>query len=317
MKKGLFLCLFVLAAIPATAFAGIADGLIAFYPFNGNANDESGNGNNAIVDGALLTTDRYDKELSAYHFDGINDSIKVPSISLPVGNQPRTISVFFKVESPLLLDQYIAGWGIEWDTPDSAFFLNVYREQYRFVVLHDDLSVGPVTADTWIHFAVSYDGSIAYVYVNGVLAGYRDSWEYNVNTYNTTGLLIGVLPNRDSPYAHSFKGSIDEVRVYDRALSAEEVYSLYMSPIEQVTTLANMVFSLNLKEGVSNALDSKLDPAIRALDDLNANNIGAACGSLQAFIHSVEAQSGKQIPAEDAAELIGEASRIKSSIGCL
>jgi hypothetical protein len=47
------------------------DGLIAYYLFNGNANDESGNGNHGTINGATLTTDRYNNADSAYAFDGL------------------------------------------------------------------------------------------------------------------------------------------------------------------------------------------------------------------------------------------------------
>ncbi|MGD8780851.1 MAG: hypothetical protein PVH88_18035 [Ignavibacteria bacterium] len=53
------------------------NGLIAYYPFNGNANDESGNGKNGIVLGAALTTDRFGSTNKAYTFDGVNDAIKL------------------------------------------------------------------------------------------------------------------------------------------------------------------------------------------------------------------------------------------------
>ncbi len=56
---------------------GLEDGLVAYYPFNGNANDESGNGNNGVVYGATLTSDRYGNANSAYEFDGVNDFISV------------------------------------------------------------------------------------------------------------------------------------------------------------------------------------------------------------------------------------------------
>ena len=51
------------------------NGLVGYWPFNGNANDESGNGNNGTVNGATLTTDRFGSANSAYSFDGINDYI--------------------------------------------------------------------------------------------------------------------------------------------------------------------------------------------------------------------------------------------------
>jgi hypothetical protein len=53
------------------------NGLVGWWPFNGNANDESGNGNNGTVNGATLTTDRNGVANSAYSFDGVNDYIDV------------------------------------------------------------------------------------------------------------------------------------------------------------------------------------------------------------------------------------------------
>ena len=50
-------------------------GLVGWWPFNGNANDESGNGNNGMVNGATLTSDRFGNTNSAYNFNGMNDFI--------------------------------------------------------------------------------------------------------------------------------------------------------------------------------------------------------------------------------------------------
>ena len=52
----------------------IDSGLVAHYPFNGNANDESGNGNDGTVNGATLTTDRFGNANKAYSFDGVSNS---------------------------------------------------------------------------------------------------------------------------------------------------------------------------------------------------------------------------------------------------
>ena len=54
-----------------------ANGLVGWWPFNGNANDESGNGNNGTVSGATLTTDRFGLSNGAYSFDGISNKINV------------------------------------------------------------------------------------------------------------------------------------------------------------------------------------------------------------------------------------------------
>ncbi len=67
----------------SAAYAGsccdmVKDGLIACYPFNGNANDESGNGNNGTVNGAASVVDRLGRQNSAYKFDGMNNDIRIP-----------------------------------------------------------------------------------------------------------------------------------------------------------------------------------------------------------------------------------------------
>jgi hypothetical protein len=63
--------------IPCSLSAQIpSEGLVAWYPFNGNANDESGNGNNGTVNGATLTADRFGNANSSYYFSG-NEEIRI------------------------------------------------------------------------------------------------------------------------------------------------------------------------------------------------------------------------------------------------
>ena len=84
MKKLLYLffaLLFINQHIVAQVPSYVpTDGLVAYYPFNGNANDESGNGNNGTIDGASLTVDRFSNTNSAFKFDGIDNSITTNTI---------------------------------------------------------------------------------------------------------------------------------------------------------------------------------------------------------------------------------------------
>ena len=80
MKRRIILVFTLLAFLTTTTnvFAAITtEGLVAYYPFNGNANDESTDGHDGTVYGATLTTDRFGNSNSAYSFDGINDYICV------------------------------------------------------------------------------------------------------------------------------------------------------------------------------------------------------------------------------------------------
>ncbi|MGB3007908.1 MAG: LamG domain-containing protein, partial [Chitinophagaceae bacterium] len=78
-----------------------SESMVAYYPFNGNANDETGNGNNStyIGTGVTLTTDRYGNANKAYYFDGAAGSyIRIPADNFPATN--RTISFWFNADDP-------------------------------------------------------------------------------------------------------------------------------------------------------------------------------------------------------------------------
>lgn len=81
MKRVVGACLVFVAVLiaPGGAIADLMTGLVASYPFNGNAIDESGNGNDGTVYGAVLTADRFGNPDSAYAFVGVNDYIDVSS----------------------------------------------------------------------------------------------------------------------------------------------------------------------------------------------------------------------------------------------
>jgi hypothetical protein len=82
------------------------------------------------------------------------------------------------------------------------------------------------------------------------------------------------------------------------------------TPPEMIQGLTGTVIELNLQQGISNSLDAKLQTALSALDDVNANNDVAAINSLNAFINAVEAQRGNKITNEEADTLIAAAQAI-------
>ena len=85
----------------------LREGLIAYYPFNGNANDESGNGNDPEVQGAALTADRHGKDAATYRFDG-ESHISVLVKNLPVENSARTVTCWFKTHPAWLTSRFVS-----------------------------------------------------------------------------------------------------------------------------------------------------------------------------------------------------------------
>lgn len=95
MKRHLLSLLTIVITIFTTTEAQIpTNGLIAWYPFSGNAKDSSGNGNNATPNNTILTTDRFGRANKAYSFNGINDVIVAPnSSSLNFANGDYQINI--------------------------------------------------------------------------------------------------------------------------------------------------------------------------------------------------------------------------------
>ena len=213
----------------------LQQGLIALYPFCGNANDESGNGNNGIVNGATLTTDRFGNTNSAYSFDGINDFIDRASLpdmtSLTIStwvyhaNGHNHSNILCDMNSVGGNDLYMSmsdstigivadksgaqlalasGWGGSSPPPQALMNLSL-ENQWKNIV--------------WVMYP-----TYSTIYVNGVLAGTFNYTGSNIGYHNVTN--IGRL--NDGVYdGNYFKGKIDDIFIYNRTLSASEVQQLY------------------------------------------------------------------------------------------
>jgi hypothetical protein len=123
----------------------------------------------------------------------------------------------------------------------------------------------------------------------------------------TTPVRIGASVGSNGLSAKG-KARIDEVRLYNRSLKNTEVLRHFAighcaDMRRAIEKLTEFVVALNLKQGISNSLDSKLAAAEQTLSDLNENNDASAINSLVAFQNAVAAQSGKSITTEDASEL--------------
>ena len=130
--------------------------------------------------------------------------------------------------------------------------------------------------------------------------------------------VVTKIDSTDFPTASAFQGTfgggicVDGVICFDTFVAK---IGQPLTPAEAIQQLIADVVVLNLKQGISNSLDAKLDAAFQALDDLNENNDVAAINSIQAFINYVEAQRGIHISSADADALIASAQAIIASLG--
>ncbi|NUM77552.1 T9SS type A sorting domain-containing protein, partial [candidate division KSB1 bacterium] len=202
--------------------------LVAFYPFNGNANDESGNGNHGTVSGARLVADRFGQANRAYSFDGSDDNIRIPNQSGLNFQQAITISFWMKIGQFYDREAYPISHG-NWE---NRWKVSITNGGARWTVktnhpinagIKDLDSKTKFVVDKWYHLTALYSGADFEIYVNGELDGFS-SWTGAI-LQTTIDLMIGqVLPNNRS---YNFSGVIDDVRIYNYALSVAEIEKLY------------------------------------------------------------------------------------------
>ena len=220
-----------------------ADGLVGWWPFNGNANDESGNGNNGTVNGATLVNDRNGDSSAAYNFNGVSDHILFSSDNLPSGE--RTISVWFysndigngpSGRAILGYGGQSCGqsWNMTLDNQGSLNGANAYEVNSHCNLFSVTSSYGTnVPNGSWHNWIVItkpsgtsffIDGSLIHdemVYINNTIVAGKN---FCVGTYtfvNGIGALI-TDPN-NTPWM----GYLDDIAIYNRALTQEEITALY------------------------------------------------------------------------------------------
>lgn len=211
--------------------AQTTSGLEAYYPFNGNLNDSSGNGHNGSLEGASLTTDRFGNPKSAYYFDqGAN--IRVKSFS-STGFNGVTISTWIQTSKLYPQQQVVQG-------AVGVLYVNWIKTGH-FMAAFDgsagdnnstDISVTYVADTTWHLITASNDGTYTKLYVDGVLEA---TYYENLST-GTSDLQIGG----GSWY---FTGKMDDIRIYSRALSSTEITALYDSEKVKDLALAKVTFA--------------------------------------------------------------------------
>jgi PKD repeat protein len=198
--------------------------LIAFYPFNGNADDESGNGHHGSVHGSMLTHDRFGTALSAYYFDGDNDYIE----STIGSYDTLAVSFWYKAPYP---DKYYPTFFSYFPTG----FVGQYGGTLSPPYTPGDVYCAPAQSglqnlpipefDTWHHVYIDIDniGHTQMVYVDGQF----DNIYTDINSlFSGNDFHMGVGDPAGNPSQY-FTGTLDDFRIYGRRLNEEEIIELY------------------------------------------------------------------------------------------
>ena len=230
------------------------NGLVGWWGFNGNAQDGSGNGNHGTVNGATLITDRFGNQNSAYNFDGINfNHIEIPSDSSLdlvndfsiscwfnsnlMYNQPATVrSILMKVGDGVgMPNGYTYGiWGGIAGTNSQVGVVNFQAQPHYTSITYPNNSSGHVSINTWYNYIVTYtknDSTLKY-YINNVVVDVKHL-NFNIG-FNNNPLWIGSQPSIHSS-TKTFDGKLDDIGIWNRALTQQEITILYNAQSCQVS----------------------------------------------------------------------------------
>ena len=225
------------------------NGLVGWWPFNGNANDESGNNLNGIVNGPNLTTDRFNNSNSCYNFNvanwswGANGDIIYIPFNSKMNSDKISVSIWFNRntngtmnQGMTLINRFQYGYnnpnGQTWGTLiDQNSSFNMLTGVNQASTNNNQLTIlnnGPsISINQWYHLIFTFDGTNLKQFINGIITDSDQKEGFTLNTSGNSGISIGVSDQANGRWT-PFGGKIDDIAIYNRALTQQEITALYL-----------------------------------------------------------------------------------------
>ena len=258
------------------------NGLVGWWPFTGNANDESGNGNNATVNGAVLTSDRFGNSNAAYSYDGINDYLHGNASSFP--SVYRTIALWFYTTNINVgsAGMQVFGYGgdlcgqswlmhMDNSTPFTSFFTdNSYEVSIGcnnwLTALPFGVNGSPANPNNnWHHWvATNGPGGIDF-YFDGNYAGGITTSIGNTMVAGKKFFMgscpdsTGLVAYQDA-YLNNWNGKLDDIGVWNRQLTQQEITALYNGGTVGLNDLHQPVSFSVYPNPAQNIINIKVNP---------------------------------------------------------
>ena len=208
----------------------LTNGLVGYWTFDGpvtdwNSNttrDLSGNGNTgSLVSMSTSSSPAIGKIGQAFKFDGISQSVTFDDLSFPSGSAPRTVSLWFKSTNTGAYKEMVR-YGNGGVGGKVFFYLNVDSLNVDTNFTNWNANTIGLNDGKWHMGSFTYDGATTRIYVDGRLDG-TNTQTFDTALCGTCETYIGGFGSR------AFPGLLDDVRIYNRALSASEIQQLYKS----------------------------------------------------------------------------------------
>ena len=251
------------------------NGLVGYWPFNGNANDESGNGNNGTVNGATLTTDRLGNADSAYSFDGLDDFISILNNTLCNAVNEVTISTFVDVSNWTINGGYYQASIIQ-EAGNHYFHLqfgpqnnNQMQVSFQFNNNVYNNFESSLDLNNWHHIAFTHSSiGINRMYIDGNEIQNISTFPYG-NSTCPSNIYLGKENN------FYYNGKIDDIGIWNRALTQQEITSVYNS------TSTNECLTMTINTGVLSTAPVTYTSTVNIYPNPANDQITIDCGNLE------------------------------------
>ena len=264
------------------------NGLIGYWPFSGNANDLTTNALNGQVQGAQLTTDRFNSNNNAYDFDHVNQAFGQHNKSIYIPYSPIlnvneiTISLWVFLRSytwsgnpygSTLINRYENGYS---NPNGQVWQISLDNSSISGIIMNPDgsptsssipipgtaKSNTPISLNQWHNIVLTYEGFTVKLYIDGVLTATK-AFTSTMNISGNSGISIGESKQANGYWGNT-DGKIDDIAIWNRALSSSEIATLYNNQslsVNEFTNSNNLSFYPNPASDFLNiysVLDDKL-----------------------------------------------------------
>ena len=226
-------------------------GLVGWWPFTGNANDSSGNGNNGTVSGPTLTTDRFGVSNSAYSFSSCNEiHANINTSSITIG---MTLSFWYYRNATGCIGPRVMEFSVGSLSPGGLIMEENYPTGIKLAEYTSGgynplgwLYFAPLNDRTWSHYVYTNDGIQQKTYQDGIL----------INTYTSPGnsVLDGdvAFGRMNHPAYDGVNGNLDDIGIWNRALDSCEVKDLYAASLGNCCHISISTQPLSQSASISN-----------------------------------------------------------------
>lgn len=232
------------------------NGLIGWWPFNNNANDESGNANHGTIVNAIITSDRFSNNNSAYNFNGTNSLIRINNNFFNIGWQSWTVSCWINsttLNNPgsgnnnqcIFNTIPLNGFALDFNWGSSnkyALWANSNPSNSNWDVLFNNKSNSNISINTWNHLVVVKNGLNYYLYINGVL----DKTITSSITVSSYFAKFSIGNTDISQAIEPFKGTLDDYGIWDTVLTPLQINGIYNATPTNLNENKSTIENINL-----------------------------------------------------------------------